>query len=143
RYPQYAKLAEQAAAVRTRLAGKPVVTDDPAARLEQGQGLAELDRLSQGQERILREMAVRREPAEMIFPPMRSIEDVKASLADSEVLWAFFATRRSMYAFLLSNDRFAVWQVRSPASVKKQIGLLLRDMGNFEANQQISAGDLA
>lgn len=143
RYPQYAKLAEQAAAVRTRLAGKPVATDDPAARLEQGQALAELDRLSQGQERILREMAVRREPAEMIFPPMRSIEDVKASLADSEVLWAFFATRRSMYAFLLSNDRFAVWQVRSPASVKKQIGLLLRDMGNFEANQQISAGDLA
>jgi tetratricopeptide (TPR) repeat protein len=143
RYPQYAKLAEQANAVRTRLAGKPVATDDPAARLEQGQALTELDRLSQAQERILREMAVRREPAEMVFPPMRSIEEVKASLGDSEVLWAFFATRRNMYAFLLSNDRFAVWQVRSPASVKKQIGLLLRDMGNFEANQQVAASDLS
>lgn len=143
RYPQYSKLAEQATAVRTRLAGKPVATDDPAARLEQGQALAELDRLSQGQERILREMAVRREPAEMIFPPLRTIEDVKASLGDSEVLWAFFATRRNLYAFLMSNDRFAVWQVRSPASVKKQIGTLLRDMGNFESNQQVAASDLA
>ncbi len=142
RYPQFAKLAEQAAAVRTRLAGKPVATADPAARLEQGQALAELDRLSQGQERILREIAVRREPAVMVFPPMRSIQDIKASLGDSEVLWAFFATRRNMYAFLMSNDRFAVWQIRSPASVKKQIGLLLRDMGNFEANQQVAASDL-
>jgi tetratricopeptide (TPR) repeat protein/CHAT domain-containing protein len=142
RYPQYAKLAEQVTAVRTRLAGKPAVADAPAARLEQGQALAELERLSQAQERILREMAVRREPAEMLFPPTRTLEEIKASLGDSEVLWAFFETRRNLHAFLMSNDRFAVWQVRSPATVKKQIGTLLRDMGNFDSNQQLSAGDL-
>ncbi len=143
RYPQYARLAEQVTDVRTRLAGQPVAPLDPAARLAQGQALVELDKLSQAQERVLREMAVRREPSPLGFPPTRGFRDLQTALGDSEVLWAFFSTRRNLYAFLLSNDRFAVWQVRSPANVKKQIGQLLRDMGNFEANQAISASDLS
>jgi tetratricopeptide (TPR) repeat protein len=141
-YPKYAKLAEEAAAIRAKLAAKPVVDDTPQARREQGDLLASLASVSNAQEILLREIAVRREPADMVFPPMRTMRDVQSSLVDGQVVLAFFKTSRNLHAFLFSHDKFAIWQVRAPLNVQKQVSALLRDMGNVDANHEVPAADL-
>ncbi len=143
RFPRYAELAKQASDVRAKLAAKPVVDDAVEARHEQGTLLASLAKISAEQEVLLREIAVRREPAEMVFPPLRKTADIQQSLPDGHVLLAFFATRRNLYAFLFSHDRYAAWQIRSPGSLQKEMTTLLRELGNYEANHELSPDELA
>ncbi|MEX0678811.1 MAG: CHAT domain-containing protein [Pirellulales bacterium] len=143
RFPKYGQLAQQSAQIRAKLAAGPLVDDAAEARREQADLLAALAKVSQAQEVILREIAVRREPAEMIFPPLRKSHDVQQSLPDGQVLLAFFATRENLYAFLFSRDRYAAWNVQKPAQLQKQIGVLLREMGNYDANREVTPAELA
>ncbi|MEX0979313.1 MAG: CHAT domain-containing protein [Pirellulales bacterium] len=143
RYPKYAELAQEPGQIRGKLAAKPLVNDAADARREQTDLLSSLTTISQAQEGILREIAVRREPAEMVFPPLRKTKDVQQSLPQGQVVMAFFATSRDLYAFLFSHDRYAAWRVQSPTQLQKQITLFLRDMGNYEANHELTGSDLA
>jgi tetratricopeptide (TPR) repeat protein len=143
RYPKYAKLAQDAAQVRAKLEAKPLVNAAADARREQSELLASLTSISQAQEVILREIAVRREPAEMVFPPLRKTQDVQQSLPEGQVVMAFFTTSRNVYASLFSRDKYAAWRVQSPTQLQKQISLFLRDMGNYEANHEMTGTELA
>lgn len=143
RYPQYAKLADEASQLRAKLAANPLVDDKPEARRVQAELLTSLAKVGQAQETILRQMAVRREPAEMVFPPLRKTAEVQSRLQEGQVLLAFFATSRNLYAFLYSRDRYAAWRIQSPAQLKAQISLMLREMGNYEANREVAPTDLA
>lgn len=143
RYPKYAELAREAAKVRTKLEAGPVVPATLEARREQGTQLAALAEIGQQQEVILREIGVRREAAEMVFPPVRKTRDVQKSMPEGQVLMAFFATSRNLYAFMYSHDRYAAWRINSPAQLQKQIATMLREMGNFDANHEVPPADLA
>lgn len=143
RYPRYVELSQQGAKVRAELAAKPFVAEGLEARREQAGHLATLAEISQNQEVILREIAVRREPAEMVFPPLRKTKDIQKNLPDGHVLLAFFATSRNLYAFLYSNEKYATWHIHSPAILQKQITTMLREMGNFDANHEVTAAELA
>ncbi|MBI3838798.1 MAG: tetratricopeptide repeat protein, partial [Planctomycetia bacterium] len=143
RYPKYQQLSQQAAKIRAQLAAKPVVEEAIDARRDQAGKLASLADTSQSQEVLLREIAVRHEPAEMIFPPLRKTRDVQQSLPEGQVLLAFFATSRGTYAFLYSRDKYAAWHINSPAQLQKQISTMLREIGNFEQNHEITPNDLA
>ena len=69
RYPAYDQLSQQARAIRATLAKQPLVAEDPAAVKEQTHAFSELQAVSQKQETVLREIGLRREPAELSFPP--------------------------------------------------------------------------
>ncbi len=142
-YPKYKELAQQAADARARLAAKPLVAADADARKEQSALLSTLAEISQSQETILRQIAVRREPAEMVFPPLRKTKDVQQGLPKGQVLLSFFSTSRGLYAFLYSSEKYAAWQVNSPASIQKQLTFMLREMGNFDSNHEITPNELA
>jgi tetratricopeptide (TPR) repeat protein len=143
RYPKYAQLAQRVANIRAKLAEKPVVDDSVEARRQQAELLAQLAEIGHGQEVILREIAVRREGAEMVFPPLRKTRDIQQALPEGQVLLAFFATSRHLYAFLYSRQKYAAWQIASPAQLQKQISGLLREMGNFESNHELTHAELA
>ena len=142
RYPHYAELAQEAAKLRTGLAAMPLVDPALPGRREQAAQLARLAEISDVQEAILHEIAVRREPADMLFPPQRTTRDVQASLPEGQVLMSFFATSRNLYGFLYAHDKYAAWQVQSPALLQKQIAQLLREIGNFDANHEVPPADL-
>lgn len=143
RYPRYAQLSTECAKLRAALADKPALPDSGEARRLQSEQLTALASASQEQELVLRELAVRREPAEMLFPPLRKTKDIQQALPDGQVLLAFFATSRNLYAFLYSREKYAAWHVQSPATLQKQIPNLLREMGNFESNHELTASELA
>jgi len=143
RYPAYEALSRQAKALRQDLKAIPLVSEDPDARRRQGQELSRLAAVSLHQEAILREMAVRREPGELVFPPLRTTQDVQKSLQPGQAILAFFATSRHLYGFLLNNQRYEYWQVGSPATLLRQVPGLLRQMGHFQPNGELAIEDLA
>jgi len=143
RYPAYDKLSQQSRQVRAQLAAEPLVAQTQDAVNKQKSALAQLGELSLLQEAMLREMAVRREPAELVFPPLRSTKQIQQALPRGHALLVFFATSRHLYGFLLNKDRYTYWQFGSTALLSKRIVGLLREMGHFEQNRELSVEDLA
>lgn len=143
KYPEYAQLAADAQKLRQKLQAMPLVPEDKAVVRDQSATLAELATLSAKQEVVLHEIAVRREPAEMEFPPMRKIQDIKKALPPGHAVLSFFTTSRKTYAFLMNNTKYSSWEVTAPAALQKQIVTMLRDMDLFAAVGELPVKDLA
>jgi CHAT domain-containing protein len=143
RWTQYAQLSEQVRAIRAKLADLPLVSEDQAVRKEQSKALGELSSLSAQQEAILREIALRREPVSMIFPPQRSMAEIKKSLPKGQAILAFFVANRRLYGVLMNSSDYSYWEVGSPLTLMKQITALLHDMGQYQQNHELTLKDLA
>jgi tetratricopeptide (TPR) repeat protein len=143
RFPAYKQLAEAAEEIRQQLRAMPPVAEESEQVAAQRKALSTLLDASALQEAALREIALRREPASLVFPPLRSTKEVQKSLPEGHVLMVFFATRRHVYGFLLNNERYTYWQVGSPSLLARRIVGLLREMGHFEQNRELTAEELA
>jgi len=143
RYPRYGQLSQQVAQLRNRLKAVPLVAANQEALKAQGKDLAAMAAASLLQEAILREIAVRREPASLVFPPLRTADDIQKSLPEKHAILAFFATRQQMYGFLMNNKRYTYWPVQSPAALTQKLVSMLRDMGHFQPNHELAVKDLA
>jgi len=143
RYPAYAQLAQNSQELRARLEAMPLVAADGPQLRAQSDELAALAETSAHQEAILRAIAVRREPAALVFPPLRSTADIQKSLGDGCAVLAFFATQRHLYAFLLNRQRYTYWRIGSPATLTRRITELLREMGHFQSNHELSIKELS
>ena len=113
KFPKYDTLAQQAKQIaraswpQCRRCPRPTTTRRSKPRCSPSWRT-----IGAAQELILREMAVRREPADMIFPPLRKTKDIQRSLPEGRLLLAFFNTSRGgLYGFLFSRDKYAAWQV--------------------------------
>src|SRR6185436_8481251 len=95
------------------------------------------------QETMLREMALRREPCELVFPPVRSVKDVQKSLPDGTALLAFYNTSQQTHGFLMTNDMFGTWPILAPAQVQRELIAMLRAIGNYDANKALKPQELA
>ncbi|HEY4760869.1 MAG TPA: CHAT domain-containing protein, partial [Thermoguttaceae bacterium] len=143
RYPQYAQLSEQVHAIRAKIAAMPLVAQDQESWKQQSKALADLASLSMQQETMLREIALRREPVGLIFPPLKTTEEVKKSLPNGHAVLAFFATNNRLYGFLMNNANYSFWEVGSPQTLSRQIMALMREMGMYQQNHEMTLKDLA
>jgi len=144
RYPLYKDLLDQAAALRRELAAVPLVQDDAEKTKKQGKAMGQLMAIGRKQETVLREIAVRRDPAAIAFPPLKTTAEIQKSLPPGHALLIFFATSRNLHAFLLSREKYASWQVASSSQVvARQSAALLRELGNISQNYELSSKDLA
>ncbi|HEX3998901.1 MAG TPA: hypothetical protein VHX65_10150 [Pirellulales bacterium] len=142
-FPQYADDAKQVKKLRANLARQPLVADSPKATRTQSDELAEIARISQLQETLLREIALRREAAELVFPPLRDTRDVRAALPPRSALLIFFTTSHDTYVFLMSKQRYTTWKLESPVVLEKKLSTLLKAIGNYDANHEILESQLA
>jgi CHAT domain-containing protein len=143
RWPAYSRLSQQARAVHAALAALPLVAQDAETLKQQTQALSQLAALSAQQETALEEMALRREPAGLVFPPLRTTQDIQKSLPPGHALLAFFATRGRLYGFLLNNQQYTYWQLGSPATLNRQMIALLRELGQYQPNHELALKDLS
>ena len=144
RYPGYKDLHDQAEALRRDMAALPLASDDAEKAKKQKNVMERLAEVGRRQELVLREMALRREPALLAFPPLRTTADIQKSLPPGHALLVFFATRENLHAFLLNRDKYADWQVAStPQAIAKRLAALLRKLGNVGPNYELSPANLA
>ncbi len=142
-YPTYAELSRQAQQIRQALAAWPVVPDDQAAQQAQRKALEQLGQISLVQEALVYQMALRREPTDLVFPPLKTTKEILASLPKGGALLVFLTTSRGMYGFYLADGRYSYWQVKSPAGAAKLAQTFLRELGHYEGNRELSMKELA
>jgi tetratricopeptide (TPR) repeat protein len=142
RYPTYAELSRQATLARNALRQMKLIVDDPAAAARQLELYEQLAKLSGVQELMLHDMALRREPSEYVFPPLRDIKDIQQAMPDKQLTLAFFATGRQLHVFALAKDRLDVWQVDQPTKVRDEVTALLRQIGLYDKNQALPIDQL-
>jgi tetratricopeptide (TPR) repeat protein len=143
RYPNYAELSQKAQSIRDALNKLPLVSEDAAAVKEQSRRLSDLATIGARQDAILHEIVLRREPAALVFPPFRTVPEIQKSLPDKHAILAFFVSGRNLYGFLMTNERCGSWRVAAPSSLLRQMQTMLRDMGQFGKDHEVSAKDLA
>jgi tetratricopeptide (TPR) repeat protein len=145
RYPNYAELGRQARAIRTELASLPLAPGDEnkAAQDKQKQLLEQLNKVSGAQEIILRGVALRREPADLVFPPVKRLQEVQQQMAPGQIAFTYFATNRYVFGMAISREKFNGWQIEAPREVTRQVTDLLREMGHFDGNKAIDGRTLA
>jgi tetratricopeptide (TPR) repeat protein len=144
RFPEYEQSRQKAEELRKRLAALPLVCEEAEALRQQGTALGQLATVGRRQQAVLYEMALRREPAELAFPPLRSTPDLQKSLAPGHALLIFFNTAKGLHAFLLGHDKYCDWTLTvTPQLLTRQVAALLREMGNYQQNHDLSLKDLA
>ena len=142
-YPKYNQNRQTIENVKNQLADIPLSPEQPEQLKIQQDGFPILVQGTVAQERLLRRMALEPNPAEFSFPPLYSIKKLRTQLAPNEVVISFFGTSRALHAFMLSNKKYLTWRIGSPAKIQNQLQALLRNMGNFEANVEVTAATLA
>lgn len=142
RFPAYDQLAQRIRGLRTQLAALPPPGEAADADAQRGKLLANLAELSARQELLLRQISVRREACDTVFPPVRTARELQAALAPGQGLLVFFKTNRQLHAFLMSHDKYGLWKVGTPAGVQKQLLTLLRTLGQFGENKELSLADV-
>ncbi|MFW6124587.1 MAG: CHAT domain-containing protein [Pirellulales bacterium] len=143
RYPRYAELARAGAKLRQTLRTGPAVPEQTETRNRQREAFEQLAGLSTSRETILRQMALRREPASLIFPPLHDVKEIQQRLPDGTAVLAFFATSRHLYAFLINDEHYAHWPIRSSGRLRAKIVSLLRELGQYAANKELKVEQLA
>lgn len=135
RWPRLQEIAVKTADLQRQLRQSSLVPDTPAAARELSAALGQLDALSRDQERLLRAIAVRREPGSLVFPPRRDLKTIQAGLAPDCGALAFFTTPRGVYGFLITQKDFSHWQAGTPKVVFGQVAKLLQAWGHTDANR--------
>ncbi len=142
RYPGYAQLSRQDEAIRGQLQNLPLAAPEADARSAQEELFGELARNSSARELLLREMALSRQPAPLVFPPRRSLKEVREGLPADTLVLAYFSTSRGMYGFAFGRESYEQWQVESPEAVRRELVQLLRAMGHYEKSVTLGVEDL-
>ncbi|HEY2881706.1 MAG TPA: CHAT domain-containing protein, partial [Pirellulales bacterium] len=137
RYPKYAEAAAKVRQLRADISQQGLKLADHDAQRSLAGKYSELTALSTVQENILHELALRREAADVVFPPIRKAKDVQHALSADQLLLAFFNANHVSYAWLFSTDRSVLWKIDNSALVEKRAAALLKSLGNVDATRDL------
>ncbi|GAB6164241.1 hypothetical protein JCM19992_02410 [Thermostilla marina] len=142
RYPDYAKLADQAKALRASLAG---VSPVPQSETEAKRLLAVLGQLATvgaQQELIIRQMSIERNAVASLFPLVVPTKEIQARIPEGTAVLAFYQVGNDMYGVLMNRTRYATWRVPTTAYFAREIAALETAMGLIDANREMNVEDL-
>ena len=142
KYPQLAATSRTVAQLRQQLSAVPLVPDNEEATRQQQKLLQMLSAVSQQQELLLHRIALRREPAEYVFPPQQDVKELQKTIPAGQAILSYFITSRMVHAFMLSREKYGHWHVESPSKMKQLISGMLRKMGNHESNSNVASREL-
>ena len=143
KYPAYEAVSREGQRIRAALEALPLVSADSDGFALQRRGLEQLGVLSLQQEAMLREMAVRRNYAKIVFPPVRATAEIEEALVPGQAMLSFIWAGGDLFGFLMNKDRYTYWQVQNAAALPKKMSTMLRQMGHYDQNRELSVNDLA
>jgi len=143
KYPKYKTLTEQSEKIRDEIKRMPDPGADFAAKKAQGVKLSSLAKVAAQKEVMLRQIAVRREAGDMVFPPRRSTKDIQSALPEKACLWTFFETGGRMHSFLFAKEKYVHWNLTAGSGVRKKLIAMLKAVGNFDHNSSLPIATLS
>ena len=142
KYAGYAKLQRTSDDLRAELAAAPVQPADARELQRQKKLYSDWSAASGAQEAMLSEIALRREPADLVFPPIHTLDNFRAKMPQKQLVLAFFNTSRGMVAFLFTHDKYVAWQVDDLGKVATATKAMLKAMGHFDENHVLDTAML-
>lgn len=142
KYPQIAKTSRRSEQLRMKLRELPLVPADDEQQKQQRKMLGELEDASGRLENTIREIALRREPAKLVFPPQPSMGAIKRSMKKNQAILMFATTSRGWHAWFVRKSSDDYWSIKSPKVVQRTLADLLKSIGNRNRNSVLSAEDL-
>ena len=138
----YKQLVEKAEQIRTELLALPVQPEDqsPEAR-QQAQLFNGLAQVSLQQEAMLASLALRREPAELVFPPQSQLSEFRDFIGQDQVALVTLATTTGYHLFFVNSADVRYLGLASLREMERATALLLKKLGLMET--AIDVGDLA
>ncbi|MDZ4820131.1 MAG: tetratricopeptide repeat protein [Planctomycetota bacterium] len=145
RYPKYGELSKQSAELRAKLGNLPLAPDaeQVAESREQSELMQQLLNVSQQQELLIREIAIRREAADINFPPIRKTKEIQNQLVNGQVILHIFRTSRQLHCTLIGKGKYDSWKVANPNLLDKKMVTMLRAIGNYDATRKLPHAQLA
>ncbi|MGE3777856.1 MAG: CHAT domain-containing protein, partial [Pirellulaceae bacterium] len=146
RYPKIADILRRSDALRDTLRSAPLGPSGAGegAVAKPAKGWAELAALGQAQELLLRELALRREPADFVFPPPLDCKKLQERLPPRQAVLSFLLTSQNqLHGFLHSRAGSRHWIIDGVPQVGKAVADLLRQFGQFDRNTPVDLDVLA
>ena len=140
RYP-YKELATRAKQLKTELAPLSLESEERAVRDRLKALSSELEKVSAAQEAILRQIAFRREPSRLLYPPRLNVKSLQEEMLEGQAILTFAVGSRATSVFLVSRSSVKTWQV-STALLRKHLADMLREIGNVDRNQSLTIAQL-
>lgn len=138
RYPKYADAANKVKQLRAQITAQGLAADAEAVKHnETSVKLNELKAAGELQESLLREIALRRESADMVFPPIRRMKELQKTMPPGQATLAFFTTSRGTYVWLYKSDAFQHWKIENPKVLRDKIIAVLKAIGNFDGTREL------
>jgi tetratricopeptide (TPR) repeat protein len=141
-FPKFVELDRKVKEIREEIKQDPLSPDDVRVRKKQEKRLKNAAKIARDQEKMLLKMVVRREPIEVVFPPLRTSEEIQNRLGEGEAILMLHVARQAHYGFLMTKDNQRGWRIESPEDVLSHLKNLLRAMGHHEANSSVKLSDM-
>lgn len=131
RYPQYKELSDSALAIRNELIALPLKPDPKSQELKKQRNLfVQLANVSKAQEKILMSFAVRRQPADMVFPPqITDISKFYERLQPEQAAFLVVQTGNGYHSFLVTVDQHRYLGTTSTKNMESSVAKLLKALG--------------
>jgi len=95
--------------------------------------------MSRAQEVMLRAIALRREPADFVFPPPLDFQKLQERLQPRQAILAFFMTSQNqLYGALIRKTDYAQWQIAGANKFGKDLTDLLKKFGQLDRSTPVS-----
>ena len=137
-FPAYRELTEAGAAMQEALRTSSVVAQSPEeVKPLSAQYDAWAANTTQRQQ-LLMQLAPRRLPSSLEFPPLRTTAELQQSLAEGEALVEFHAVGNVLHGFLVTRTGVHSWQIGDLRRLRSGIAEFLRAQGNYSAKPHCS-----
>ncbi len=94
-------------------------------------------------EAMLTKIGLQRAAVDMQFPPILPTTTLQKNLQPGQAIVVFHQTPVAMMGFLVTSTGSTRWQCGSKKRLGSLVGKFLRDLGNYDANHQMTIADLS
>ncbi len=141
-FPAYRALSEAGQRLYDQLRAGPIIASDEAQRKPLAARFDDWAKNAEQRQLLLAQLALRRVPSVIEFPPLRTIDELKEALGKGEALVVFHSAAGNLYGFLLTQTGEHVWRLSDARRLRAGLGDFLRAIGNYGANRALSAAEL-
>ncbi len=143
RHSVYRDLLNQSTVLRNKLDGLPLQPDANSEDEKiQRQTMRELAGIYSRQEALIAGMALRREPADMVFPPLGNASEIQGFVSRGQMVFSALQTQSGYHIFFFDDRRARYLGLVDARALKKGVGSVLAAMGvaaNFADPQLLAA----
>jgi hypothetical protein len=142
-FPLYRQLLEANLPMVDALRGGPVIGTGAAETKKLDAQFDAWEKNTLQRQQLLMQLAPRRVPSAIEFPPLRTTAELQQSLDDGEALIIFHSAAGNLYGFLVTRSGSHLWQFDDVRGLRSGVADFLRALGNYGPNRSLSAEELA